>query len=68
MMRSKRSDHLPDLGILVLLLLLPLLLYAPVALGSKTLLPVDTLFLHEPYRADADTLGVDYLKTTWSPI
>jgi O-antigen/teichoic acid export membrane protein len=59
-MRLKRSDRLPDLGILALLLLLPLLLYAPVALGSKTLLPVDSLFLHEPYRADADDLGVDY--------
>jgi O-antigen/teichoic acid export membrane protein len=60
MMRLKQSDHLPDLGILALLLLLPLLLYAPVAFGAKTLLPVDTLFLHEPYRADAGDLGVDY--------
>jgi O-antigen/teichoic acid export membrane protein len=60
MIRMKRSGHLPDLVILVLLLLLPLLLYAPVALGSKTLLPVDTLFLHEPYRAAADDLGVGY--------
>jgi len=57
MMRLKQSDRLPDLGILALLLLL---LYAPVALGPKTLLPVDSLFLHEPYRADADDLGVDY--------
>jgi O-antigen/teichoic acid export membrane protein len=60
MMRLKRSDHLPDLGILALLLLLPLLLYAPVALGAKTLLPVDTLFLNEPYRSAADDLGVTY--------
>jgi O-antigen/teichoic acid export membrane protein len=59
-MRLKRSDRLLDLGILAFLLLLPLLLYAPVALGPKTLLPVDSLFLHEPYRADADDLGVDY--------
>jgi O-antigen/teichoic acid export membrane protein len=52
--------HLPDLGILVLLLLLPLLLYAPMTLGSKTLLPADILFLDEPYRAAADELGVEY--------
>jgi O-antigen/teichoic acid export membrane protein len=52
--------HLPDLGVLVLLLLLPLLLYAPVALGSKTLLPVDILFLDEPYRAAANELGIEY--------
>jgi len=44
---------LPDLGVLILLLLLPLLLFAPVALGSKTLLPADSLFLFEPYRAAA---------------
>jgi hypothetical protein len=49
---------LPDLGILALLLLLPLLLFAPVVLGSKTLLPADNLFIFEPYRAAADELGV----------
>jgi O-antigen/teichoic acid export membrane protein len=51
---------LPELSCLVLLLLLPLILYAPVALGPKTLLPVDSLFLHEPYRAAAPDLGVDF--------
>jgi O-antigen/teichoic acid export membrane protein len=51
---------LPELGIAALLLLLPLLLFAPVALGSETLLPADTLYLFEPYRADADGLGVSY--------
>ncbi|MGD8996740.1 MAG: oligosaccharide flippase family protein [Anaerolineae bacterium] len=50
----------PDLGLLVLLLLLPLLLFAPVAWGSKTLLPADILFSDEPYRAAADELGVSY--------
>ena len=60
MIRFKRSDRLLDLGILTLLLLLPLLLYAPVTLGSKTLLPVDYLFLDQPFRADADDLGIDY--------
>jgi O-antigen/teichoic acid export membrane protein len=44
--------------ILIFLLVLPLLLYAPVALGHRTLLPVDALFLDQPYRAAADVLGV----------
>jgi O-antigen/teichoic acid export membrane protein len=51
---------LPEAGIVILLLLLPLLLLAPVALGAKTLLPVDSLFLFEPYRAAAADLGVDH--------
>jgi len=49
---------LPDLGILALLLVLPLLLFAPVALGPKTLLPADILFQFQPYRAAAADLGV----------
>jgi len=55
-----KRKALSELGVLTLLLLLPLLLFAPVALGPKTLLPVDNLFQHEPYRAAADELGVDY--------
>ena len=51
---------LPDLGILVLLLLLPLLLFAPVVLGPKTLLPADVLFSFEPYRAAAAEFGIAY--------
>ena len=49
---------LPDLGVLALLLSLPLLLFAPVALGPKTLLPADVLFQFQPYRAAAADLGV----------
>lgn len=51
---------LPELGVVVLLLTLPLLLFAPVALGAKTLLPVDTLFLFEPYREAAANQGVAF--------
>ena len=51
---------LPELGILILLLLLPLLLFAPVALGPKTLLPADYLFSFEPYQAAAAEVGVDF--------
>jgi len=35
-----------------------LLLFAPVALGPKTLLPADSLFTSEPYLVAADDLGV----------
>jgi O-antigen/teichoic acid export membrane protein len=51
---------LPDLGAFVLLFLLPLLLFAPVALGGRTLLPADALFLFEPYRSAAAEFGVSY--------
>jgi len=57
---GRRSGALLDLGILALLLLLPLLLFAPVALGHKTLLPADNLFMFEPYRAAAADLGVGF--------
>jgi len=45
------SDALLELGAVALLLLLPLLLFAPVALGRRTLLPADALFVFEPYRS-----------------
>ncbi len=48
----------PDLGAVLLLVLLPLLLFAPVALGPKTLVPADALFLFEPFRSAAADLGV----------
>jgi O-antigen/teichoic acid export membrane protein len=46
---------LPLLG----LFLLPLILFAPVTLGSRTLLPADNLFAFEPYLSAAEDLGVD---------
>ncbi len=51
---------LPELGATALLLLLPLLLFAPVALGPRTLLPADVLFQFQPYRAAAPQFGVAY--------
>ncbi|MEE8390937.1 MAG: hypothetical protein V3S14_09115, partial [Anaerolineae bacterium] len=60
MIRWKQSGALLDLCALILLLLLPLLLFAPVALGSRTLLPADALYLFEPYRAAAADLGVAF--------
>lgn len=47
-----------DLLAAVILFILPLLLFAPVTLGSKTLLPVDNRFTFEPYASFADELGV----------
>ncbi|MGQ9804163.1 MAG: oligosaccharide flippase family protein [Anaerolineae bacterium] len=44
--------------IVFLLMLLPLLLFAPVVFGSKTLVPADALFLFEPFRSAAAELGV----------
>ncbi|MEJ2737670.1 MAG: hypothetical protein P8189_29625 [Anaerolineae bacterium] len=55
-MHSKR--WLGDLGALLLLLVLPLLLFGPVALGSRTLIPTDNLYQWEPYRAFAEQQGV----------
>jgi hypothetical protein len=60
MIRRRRSGVLLDLGALTLLLLLPLLLFAPVALGPRTLLPADALFLFEPYKTAAADLGVTF--------
>ena len=55
-MRSRR--WLPDLGALLFLFILPLLLFWPVTVGSKTLLPVDNLYQWEPYHSFAGEQGV----------
>jgi hypothetical protein len=47
-----------DLGALFILLILPLILFWSVTLGSKTLLPVDNLYQWEPYRSFAAQQGV----------
>jgi O-antigen/teichoic acid export membrane protein len=60
MIRRDSHSRLPDLGILLLLLVLPLLLFGSVVWGSKTLLPADILFSFEPYQTAADDLGVPY--------
>ncbi len=50
MFRRRRSDLL----ILAVLFILPLLLFWPVTLGGKTLLPVDNLYQWQPWKAAAD--------------
>ena len=52
--RISRQDAL----IALLFLILPLLLLGPVSLGPRTLLPVDNLFVGEPWASFADELGV----------
>ncbi|MGD2040095.1 MAG: oligosaccharide flippase family protein, partial [Anaerolineae bacterium] len=49
----RSSRWLKDLGALFILLILPLILFGPVTLGSQTLLPADNLFQWEPYRSFA---------------
>ncbi len=50
MLRRRRADLL----ILAVLFLLPLLLFWPVTLSGKTLLPVDNLYQWQPWKAAAD--------------
>ncbi len=47
-----------DLLAVGLLLVFPLLLFAPVSLGTKTLLPVDVLFTSQPFRMGAAASGI----------
>jgi len=56
MARSRK--WLKDLGVLLILLILPLILFWPVTVGSKTLLPADNLYQWEPYRSFAEQQGV----------
>ncbi|MBN2471272.1 MAG: hypothetical protein JXN59_11150, partial [Anaerolineae bacterium] len=43
--------YAPDLFIIALLCLLPLIFFAPVTLGDRTLLPADNLYQWEPFRS-----------------
>ncbi len=49
---------LPDALIVAGLLLLPLLFFAPVTIGGRTLLPADNLYQYEPWLSARDALGV----------
>ncbi|HOT91265.1 MAG TPA: flippase [Anaerolineae bacterium] len=53
-LRNLWRDFVP-VGIL---LILPLLIFAPIVLGDKTLLPADALYTFAPYRAAADKMGM----------
>jgi len=51
--------HSPDLLVLAALLLLPLLIFWPVTLGSKTLIPADNLFQWAPWRPYAEAFNAE---------
>jgi O-antigen/teichoic acid export membrane protein len=48
---------LPDLQVALLLLALPLVLFAPVVFGNRTLLPADNLLAIEPWRSASATFA-----------
>lgn len=49
-----------DLGTLFILLVLPLILFWPVTVGPKTLIPADNLYQWEPYHAFAGQQGAPF--------
>jgi O-antigen/teichoic acid export membrane protein len=55
MLRSRK--WLPDVGALLVLLVLPFILFGPVTVGRKTLIPADNLYQWEPYRSFASLAG-----------
>jgi len=55
---SLRASIWRDLAWVGVLLVLPLLLFAPVVLGNKTLLPADVLYTIAPYNVAAESMGV----------
>ncbi|MGH2522972.1 MAG: hypothetical protein ACRDH2_10765, partial [Anaerolineales bacterium] len=56
-MRPRLARHKADLLIALGLLLLPLLLFWPVVLGDRTLLPADNLLAVEPWQSAATQFG-----------
>lgn len=55
-MQSK--ERLYDFLVVVALLALPFLLFWPVTVGSRTLIPFDNLYTFQPWEAYADQVGV----------
>jgi O-antigen/teichoic acid export membrane protein len=53
-----KSSRRIDAAVIVGLLLLPLLWFAPQAIGGKTLLPADNLFAFDPWKSYANEFGV----------
>jgi O-antigen/teichoic acid export membrane protein len=53
-----RKERLWDLAIVLFLLALPLILFWPVTVGGRTLVPFDNLFTFQPWQTFADTVGV----------
>ena len=49
--------RLPDIGILLLLLALPLLMFWQQTVGGKTLIPAENLYQYQPYAAYREQVG-----------
>ncbi len=54
--------HIPDVSLILILLLLPLLVFAPVTLGGQTLLPADILYTFEPFQSTASAQHIDRVQ------
>ena len=54
----RRKTRTWDIAAALLLLALPAILFWPVTVGSKTLLPIDNLYQWQPYKAYAEQQGV----------
>jgi O-antigen/teichoic acid export membrane protein len=53
-----RKERLWDVLVVLVLLVLPLLLFWPVSVGGRTLIPFDNLFALPPWQAYAERIGV----------
>lgn len=53
----RRLRNRPNLVVGVILLLAPLLWFAPVVIGGKTLLPADNLYQFQPWTSLAEQMG-----------
>ncbi len=53
-----RKERVWDILVVLLLLVLPFLLFWPVTVGGKTLVPFDNLYAFPPWQAYAEHLGV----------
>ncbi len=57
-MNDRLRRAAPDILIIALLFVVPLIVFFPQTVGGKTLLPLDNLFQWQPYRALAAQAGV----------
>jgi O-antigen/teichoic acid export membrane protein len=53
-----RKERLWDLAIVVILLALPMLLFWPVTIGGRTLVPFDNLYAFQPWQTFSTRMGV----------
>ncbi len=49
---------LPEIGVVLLFFILPMILFWPVTLGGKTIVPADNLYQYEPWASARESMGV----------